>query len=195
MPHNLRRGLVGLLTAGAFALVVAGAAGAAITPVANDPGGATAIANAMAATPGVVTGATFTAAPPNDSPNGTANSALTQFPTNGSTFGILTSGSVANVDDPGLFTTGHRGGGNVRGDTDLDVSILKIDLTAPLGSNCLTFDFKFLSEEFPFYVGSQFNDAFIAELDTSNWTTSGSTISAPNNFAFDGNGDVVSINW
>jgi Bacterial Ig-like domain (group 1) len=194
MPHSLRRGLVGLLTAGAFALVVAGAAGAAITPVANDPGGATAIANAMAATPGIVTGATFTAAPPNDSPNGTADSTLTQFPTNGSTFGILTSGSVANVDDPGLFTTVSLGGGNVRGDTDLDVSILKIDLTAPLGSNCLTFDFKFLSEEFPFYVGSQFNDAFIAELDTSNWTTSGSTITAPNNFAHDGNGDVVSVN-
>ena len=104
MSHTLRRGLVGLLTASALALIVAGAAGAAVTPVANDAGGATAIANAMAATPGVVTGAAFVAAPPNDSPNGTADSVLTQFPTNGSTFGILTSGSVANVDDPGLFT-------------------------------------------------------------------------------------------
>jgi hypothetical protein len=194
MSHKLRRGLVGLLTASALALIVAGAAGAAITPVANDPGGATAIANAMAATPGVVTGAVFTAAPPNDSPNGTANSALTQFPTNGSTFGILTSGSVANVDDPGLFTNVNLGGGNVRGNTDFDVSILRIDLTAPTGSNCLTFDFKFLSEEFPFYVGSQYNDAFIAELDTSTWTTAGSTITAPNNFAFDGSHNVVSVN-
>ncbi len=153
MSHTLRRGLVGLLTASALALLVAGAAGAAITPVANDPAGATAIANAMAATPGVVTGAVFTAAPPVDSPNGTADSALTEFPTNGSTFGILTTGSVANVDDPGTFTTVNLAGPNVRGNTDFDVSILRIDLNAPLGSNCLTFDFKFLSEEFPFYVG------------------------------------------
>ena len=194
MSHAFRRGLVGLLTASALALAVAGAAGAAITPVANNAAGATAIANAMAATPGIVTGAVFTAAPPLDSPNGTADSALTQFPTNGSTFGILTTGSVANADDPGTFTTVDLGGPNVRGNTDFDVSILRIDLNAPLGSNCLTFDFKFLSEEFPFYVGSQFNDAFIAELDNSTWTTAGSTITALNNFAFDGNGNVVSIN-
>jgi hypothetical protein len=43
-------------------------------------------------------------------------------------------------------------------------------------------------------VGSAFNDAFIAELDTSDWTTSGSVISAPNNFAFDPQGKVISIN-
>ena len=194
MSEDVRRALVVLLGASTFALLTAGAAGAAITPVANDPAGATAIANAMASTPGVVTGALFVAAPPLDSPNGTANSALTQFPTNGSTFGILTSGSVANADDPGLFTSVNLGGGNVRGNTDFDVSILQINLDAPLASNCLTFDFKFLSEEYPFYVGSQFNDAFIAELDVSNWTTSGSTITAPNNFAFDASDDVVSVN-
>ena len=50
------------------------------------------------------------------------------------------------------------GGGNVRGDTDLDVSILKVDVTVPAGANCLTFNFKFLSEEYPVYVGSSFND-------------------------------------
>ena len=53
----------------------------------------------------------------------------------------------------------------------MDVSILKTDFTAPAGANCLTFDFKFLSEEYPVFVGSSVNDAFIAELDTSNWTT------------------------
>ena len=40
----------------------------------------------------------------------------------------------------------------------------------------------------------QYNDAFIAELDNSTWTTSGSAISAPNNFAFDSSNNVVSIN-
>ncbi len=38
----------------------------------------------------------------------------------------------------------------------------------------MAFDFRFLSEEFPIYVGTSFNDAFIAELDNSTWTTSGS---------------------
>ena len=86
------------------------------------------------------------------------------------------------------------GGGNVRGDTDFDVSVLQIDLNVPSSANCLTFDFQFYSEEFPVFVGSPFNDAFIAELDVSNWTTAGSVIAAPNNFAFDTLGDVISIN-
>ena len=79
-------------------------------------------------------------------------------------------------------------------DTDLDVTILKIDLAVPEGANCLSFDFKFLSDEFPEWVNTEYNDAFIAELGTSTWTTSGSTISAPDNFAFDPSGDVISIN-
>ena len=92
------------------------------------------------------------------------------------------------------FANTNDGGGNVRGDTDFDVSVLKIDLSVPASANCLTFDFRFLSEEFPGYVATQVKDAFIAELDSSTWTTSGSTISAPNNFAFDTSHNVVSIN-
>src|SRR5262249_38619849 len=86
------------------------------------------------------------------------------------------------------------GGGSARGNSDFDVSILKIDLSVPPSANCLTFDFRFLSEEYPGYVNSTYNDAFVAELDSSTWTTSGSTISAPDNFAFDSSHNVVSIN-
>src|SRR5262249_46918077 len=86
------------------------------------------------------------------------------------------------------------GGGSARGNSDFDVSILKIDLSVPPSANCVAFDFRFLSEEYPGYVGSLFNDAFVAELDSSTWTTSGSTISAPDNFAFDSSHNVVSIN-
>jgi hypothetical protein len=53
---------------------------------------------------------------------------------------------------------------------------------APLAT-CLSFDVRFLSEEYPDRIASVFTDAFVAELDTSPWTTSGSSISATNNFA------------
>src|SRR5262249_39898155 len=86
------------------------------------------------------------------------------------------------------------GGGSARGNSDFDVSILKIDLSVPPSANCLTFDFRFLSEEYPGYVNSTFNDAFVAELDSSTWKTSGSTISAPDNFAFDSSHNVISVN-
>src|SRR5258706_6043960 len=162
------------------------------------PAGALAIANAMAAAPGIVTGAAFvTTTGADTTPNGTSDAPLTQFPTKGATFGILTSGNVTNVDNPGLFTDVQNGGGAIRGVTDRDVTILRIDLLAPPASNCLTFDFKFLSEEFPFYVGSGFNDAFIAELDISDWATPsgvGNPINAPHNFAFDSSNHVVSVN-
>ncbi|MEJ7583172.1 MAG: choice-of-anchor L domain-containing protein [Acidimicrobiales bacterium] len=58
----------------------------------------------------------------------------------------------------------------------------------------MTLDLRFLSEEFPEFVGQSVNDAFIAEVDNSTWTTSGSTITAPDNFAFDPTGEVISIN-
>ena len=163
---------------------------AAITPSST----ALTIAQAIASSSVAVTGASFVASPPSGTPNGVSTSNLSGFPVDGADYGILTSGDVSSVDQPGSFADTSNGGGNVRGNTDLDVSILKIDLTVPQGANCLTINFKFLSEEFPDFVGSSFNDAFIAELDTSDWTTSGSTISAPHNFAFDASNDVVSIN-
>jgi Bacterial Ig-like domain (group 1) len=164
------------------------AAQAAITPT-----GALAIAQAIASPSATVTGASFVAQP-GGTPNGVSTTALTGFPTDGSSFGVLTSGNVGVVGSPATFANTNDGGGNVRGNTDMDVSILKIDLSVPSTANCLTFDFRFLSEEYPGYVATQFNDAFIAELDSSTWTTSGSTISAPNNFAFDSSNNVVSIN-
>lgn len=65
----------------------------------------------------------------------------------------------------------------------------------PAGANCLSVNFRFLSEEFQQFVG-KFNDAFIAELDTNDWTVDPQTqaISAPHDFALDPNGNVVSVN-
>jgi uncharacterized repeat protein (TIGR01451 family) len=143
---------------------------------------------AIAHDPTQVTGASFVAQPPDNAPNAVSTAALADFPVDGSSYAILTSG---NAGSAGSF---DDGGGNVRGNSDFDVTILKADFAVPEGANCLTFNFRFLSEEFPTYVGSEFNDAFIAELDTSTWTTAGATISAPDNFAFDPAGGVISIN-
>ncbi|HEX4490683.1 MAG TPA: choice-of-anchor L domain-containing protein [Acidimicrobiia bacterium] len=172
--------------------IAAGTSGAGATVVAS--GDATAIAAALSSPTAHVTGASFVAEP-DGTPNGTSDAALADFPTDGSSFGILTTGDVNSVPNPGTFASTNAGGSDdVRGDTDNDVSILKVDVDVPSGSNCLAFDFKFLSEEYPRFVGTSYDDAFVAELDTSDWTTSGSAITAPNNFAFDGSGDVVSVN-
>ncbi len=110
----------------------------------------------------------------------------------GATLGLLTTGTAAGVEnpDPGTFLS-TANGLSLRGAQD--VSILKLDLGVPTGMNCLGFDLVFGSEEYPQYVGA-FNDAFLAELDTSTWSVSGNIISAPNNFAFDHLGGVVSVN-
>ena len=154
------------------------------------------LATSMAQAPGIITGASFEAAPPTGTPYDLQTRSLGSFPRAGSTYAILTSGDATLADTPNSSGSSGAdvGGPNVRGDTDLDVTILKVDLDVPLGSNCLSVDFRFLSDEFPEFVGTSFNDAFIAELDTSDWTTAGSEITAPHNFAFDAAHNVISIN-
>jgi len=172
-------------------LMLARPAFAVITPTST----ASDIASAVTSNPAFVSGASFEAVT-GGTPNAVSDSALTSFPTNGADYGILTTGNANFADDPNDrgSTTAANGGLNVRGDTDYDVNILKVDLDVPSGANCLSVDFQFLSEEYPEFVGTRWNDAFIAELDSSTWTTSESTISAPNNFAFDPSHNVISIN-
>jgi len=182
-----------------FALFAVASTGfAQIVSVTNDPAGANTLAGAISANPALVTGASFDAVPPapTGTPHAIGTAPLSSFPTNGSTFAIMTTGNAQFADDPNLApNTGvSLGGGNVRGNTDFDVTVLKINLQVPQGANCLAFDFQFYSEEFPEFVNTAFDDAFIAELDMSTWTTAGSVISAPNNFAFDPSGKVISIN-
>lgn len=160
------------------------------------PATALQIAQAMSADPGLVTGAAFESIPEVGGENVSAgtSTALSGFPVSGSTFGVLSTGRLDSIPHPGNYASTNLGGGAVRGNTDRDVTILRVDLDVPAGANCLSFDFKFLSEEYPRYVGGSFNDAFIAELNTSSWYTDSTQIVAPDNFAFDDEGQVVSIN-
>jgi hypothetical protein len=192
---------VAVAVAGLMSIAVA--VYAAIVPVTNDSAGAATLAAALSANPALVTGASFESpAPPGVTPNAVETTPLGGFPTNGSTFAILTTGDAQLADDANLsdssgldFNGGSRfDGPHSRGNTDYDVNVLRINLNVPETSNCLTLDFKFFSEEFPEFVNMGFNDAFIAELDASTWTTNNNVILAPNNFAFDNAGQVVSIN-
>jgi Tol biopolymer transport system component len=182
------------------ALALAGLTGVAYAAIAEVPGtaeGANTIAQTIRAGDLQVTGSFLLVPTAGAGPNGTANHPLGGFPTDGSSFAILTTGSASLAGEPntrGDSGVSLAGGPRTAGGSDRDVTILKIDFTAPAGANCVGFDFKFLSEEFPEFVGRQFNDAFIAELDDSTWSTEGSVITAPNNFAFDPAGNPISVN-
>jgi hypothetical protein len=177
----------------AVVLAVPGAARAALA-LNPDP---VALAGAIVADPSIVTGASYVERPPFGTPVALSSDALGSFPTDGDDFGILTTGNAAlagNANSSGSSGASNRGG-RVRGDTDFDVVVLRIDLNVPASANCLVgMDFRFLSEEYPEWVGTDYNDAFIAELDRTTWTTSGSTISAPDNFAFDPDAQPITIN-
>jgi hypothetical protein len=204
------RALLGLATVGAIGLLTAPGAIAAISPVSNTNGGAGLLADAIEAPPTDVVGAGFDENPGFLTPNGTANAPLSSFPTAGGTFSILTTGHVgfaddpnANVpDDPGALDDksldlnggGPTDGQHARGNTDFDATVLRVNVDVPATANCLTFDFQFYSEEYQDFVNTAYNDGFIAELDSSTWTTNGSAIQAPGNFAFDPSGDVISVN-
>ena len=168
-------------------------ASAAVNPERN----AGALTNAMAV-PGVpIAGAAFSLYPNTDPALGTstgiANAPLTDFPINGSTFAILASGDARNAD-PATSGPGSLNAAAplVRGDA-YDATILRVDIDVPGNANCLSLGFRFFTDE---AAGATYNDGFVAELGSSTWSVDPATnqISAPNNFAFDQNGDPLSVN-
>ena len=125
--------------------------------------------------------------------NGVVGSLTPVLPPSGGHEALMTSGDVSVANPPNDSSgAGRDNGTSARG--AFDVSILRLDLSIPAGANCLSFELAFQTEEYPEFVNSAYNDGFIAELDTSDWNVSGSTISAPHNFAFDNGGHIVSVN-
>jgi hypothetical protein len=116
------------------------------------------------------------------------------FPTEGDTFVILSTGLAESAEWPnaeddlsfeldGLF--------NSEGN---DLVQLALQLRVPPNRNCANLDFAFYSEEYPEWVGSEFNDTFTAELGGTNLIISGTKVIAPLNFAFDTAGNIMSVN-
>jgi hypothetical protein len=164
-------------------------------PVPPDPPDS--MAAALNGQGGLVAGASWLVAPPGTEDVGPADKvwtgALGGFPTAGDSFAVMSSG---NADAAAAGVSGGSGvqGNDARGAHD--VSVLRVDLNVPADARCLAVNFKFLTDE---SLGSSFNDAFIAELDASDWTvapneeTGTNELKTPRNFAFDSAGRVVSV--
>lgn len=164
------------------------------------------LAKAMFNNNSIITGAKFITKAPCNSPSagsctdlGDTAGVLTKkvggFPNAGPTAAVLSSGDAGIfADNDGLFND-SQGGNPIDGRGGaIDVTILRVDFNVPANKNCLSGDFKFYSEEFPSFVGSQFNDAFVIELDNSTWAMNGTTLVAPGNLAVDATGQPVTIN-
>jgi hypothetical protein len=129
-------------------------------------------------------------------PTAVSDTPLAGFPTSGPTYSILTSGDAGLADNPNL-SGGDGYGWNVPaapiGPGVYDYQVVRVDLPAA-STACLAFDFRFLSDEYPEYVNTNYNDAFIAQLDTWSVTADPATqtVTAPGNFA-GGAGDVISV--
>ena len=120
--------------------------------------------------------------------------AIGSFPTDGTDYLVLSTGATTSAllpnDSPSTSTVLE--GLNTANGQDLVQLTLVLD--PPNWATCLAFDFAFLSEEFPEWVGSSFNDVFIAEYGQSDFEEVNAQVIAPYNFAYDTAGNVVSVN-
>ena len=107
----------------------------------------------------------------------------------------MTTGSVSDALEPVEVPASETHAvASIRGTSDFDVTVLTIDLAVPAGADCLFFDFRFATDETPERVlEGGFHDAFVAEVGASTWTTDDLGLTAPDNFAFDGLGNPISL--
>ncbi|MDZ4278305.1 MAG: choice-of-anchor L domain-containing protein [Dehalococcoidia bacterium] len=119
-----------------------------------------------------------------------------KFPTEGGSFAILSTGLADDVDLPNDSESHSTELGGQDTSQFNDLAQLDLTLNAPNDANCLQFDFAFFSEEYPEFVGSIFNDTFIAEVGGSTFTIAEDPkqVMAPNNIAYDPvDGSVIDL--
>ncbi len=125
---------------------------------------------------------------------GLLSTELGGFPQEGPNALVLSTGQASDLlGDRQDFRSTDLDGALAGADGN-DLTQARLVLNPPPGANCLGFDFAFLSEEYPEFVGSSFNDIFTAELNESYFDLSELQVVAPNNFAYDSQGNAVSIN-
>jgi hypothetical protein len=122
------------------------------------------------------------------------NTPLAGFPTRGSSFAVLSTGIAANASLPnssGSLSAQLVGLNNNQGN---DLVQFTLTLHVPAGAKFWAVDWKFLSEEFPEFVGSPYNDAFFIETPDSNIIITDNIALSNRNVAYDPFGSRVSIN-
>ena len=145
---------------------------------------------------------------------GTFGSALK--PREGSSFGVLSSGYAQPNDScptnqryqsmagtsfkygcamtgqgaaPSGFPKSATGCPSQQGEAVNDVADLQLQIKVPANANGFSFDFDFGSGEWPEFVCSPFNDAFIAYLKSAAFNSG-----TPDNISFDSKNNPVSVN-
>jgi len=102
--------------------------------------------------------------------------------THGDTFLIMSTGIAENIPgNPEEFESTDFG---ALGPTD-DTASLTLKLHVPEEASTLSFDFRFMSEEYPEWVGSAYNDFFYAYLTNSTGT---------HQVAYDDYGHIINVN-
>jgi hypothetical protein len=195
-----------LAAGAALGLLAAAPAGATITPVPANTDGWMAAVQAASSSSFSPQSVFDIGGTKSNTPIGIADSksARAPFPRDGSTYLVLSTGNATVADQPdqsGTYPSFDDGNGPVRdrGAGAFDVTVLQITFGTASGApvaGCLDFDFRYLSEEYPSRLGNAYNDAFVAELDGSSWTTPASLspgITDPAAFTF-GPDKPVTIN-
>ncbi len=98
------------------------------------------------------------------------------FPTEGNTFLILSTGVAADAKLPNNeedLSTELDGLNNPQGH---DMVQLDLTLETPLDMTCMRFDWAFFSEEYPEWVGSEFNDGFVVQIGGKSFSIVGNQI-------------------
>lgn len=117
----------------------------------------------------------------------------TYVPLAGPSFAVLSTGIAHDANSP-TFVDQNLGFGISTAHPDQqpgdpsdvqDISSLTLDLQVPANARSLSFDFNFMSVEFPEFVGLGFNDTFLALVESEAFT---------GNVSFDSMGNRVSIN-
>jgi len=78
------------------------------------------------------------------------------------------------------------GGGCAADSGSYDCASLQFSVTVPSGAHSLAFDFNFMSAEYPEFVGSNYNDQFLAKEESPSFTF--------DNVSYDAAGHPININ-